>query len=53
MGLKANFYRKIAFGLNASDIPPLSPIDWAKSQLDVIPEMVWDAPIPTGKDAGC
>ncbi|MGB1964913.1 MAG: DUF1800 family protein [Candidatus Puniceispirillales bacterium] len=50
MGLKANFYRKIAFGLNARDIPPLSPIDWAKAQLDVVPEMVWDAPIPTGKD---
>lgn len=50
MATKANFFRKIAFGLNTNDDKPTSPIEWAKSQVDNVPDMVWDAPIPTGKD---
>ncbi|MAJ35218.1 MAG: hypothetical protein CBC12_07730 [Candidatus Puniceispirillum sp. TMED52] len=47
---KANFFRKIAFGLNTHQARPDHPIDWAKSQLDNIPDMVWDGSIPTIKD---
>jgi uncharacterized protein (DUF1800 family) len=47
---RANFFRKVGFGLKAGDVIQSDPLGWAKAQVDIAPDMVWDAPIPTDAD---
>ena len=36
-----NFYRKVAFGLGPHEKVPSDPLEWAKNQLNDIPEFSW------------
>ena len=45
-----NFYRKVAFGLGPDEKVPSDPLEWAKSQLNEIPEFSWKGKILTEKE---
>lgn len=47
--VKANFFRKMGFGLGQHDDPPADTLAWAKAQMDSVPDLVWDGDIPTEK----
>ena len=48
MSLK--FYRRVAFGLSPNDKQDKDPLNWALSQLNLIPDLLWPGTIPTEKE---
>ena len=48
MSLK--FYRRVAFGLSPNDKQDKDPLNWALSQLNSIPDLLWPGTIPTEKE---
>ena len=36
-----NFFRKVAFGIGPNDKIPSDPLQWAKDQMDEIPNLAW------------
>ena len=47
--VKANFFRKMGFGLGPGDKIPNNPVAWAKDQMNTVPDLIWDGDIPTEK----
>ena len=45
-----NFYRKVAFGLGPDEKVPSDPLEWAKNQLNDIPEFSWKGKILPEKE---
>ncbi|MDA9723259.1 DUF1800 domain-containing protein [Candidatus Pelagibacter sp.] len=45
-----NFYRKVAFGLGPNEQAPSDPLEWAKNQLNDIPEFSWKGKILPEKE---
>ena len=45
-----NFYRKVAFGLGPDEKVPSDPLEWAKDQLNEIPEFSWKGKILPEKE---
>ena len=48
MSLK--FYRRVAFGLSPNDKQDKDPLNWALSQLNSVPDLLWPGSIPSDKD---
>ena len=48
MSLK--FYRRVAFGLSPNEKQDKDPLNWALSQLNTIPDLLWPGSIPSEKD---
>jgi len=48
MSLK--FYRRVAFGLSPNDKQDKDSLNWALSQLNSIPDLLWPGTIPTEKE---
>jgi len=48
MSLK--FYRRMAFGLSPNEKQHKDPLNWALSQLNSIPDLLWPGLIPTEKE---
>ena len=45
-----SFFRKVGFGLGQQDEVPGDPLNWAQSQLNVVPAFIWKGHIPTEKE---
>ena len=45
-----SFFRKVGFGLGQQDEVPKDPLNWAQSQLNVVPAFIWKGHIPTEKE---
>ena len=45
--MKKNFFRKVGFGIGPNEHVPVNPIDWAQSQVDKVPPLVWGEPVRT------
>ena len=45
-----SFFRKVGFGLGEQDEVPEDPLNWAQSQLNVVPAFIWKGHIPTEKE---
>ncbi len=45
-----NFYRKVAFGLGPDEKAPSDPLEWAKNQLNNVPEFYWKGKILPEKE---
>ena len=45
-----SFFRKVGFGLDQQDEVPKDPLNWAQSQLNVVPAFMWKGHIPTEKE---
>ena len=41
-----SFFRKVGFGLGQQDEVPGDPLNWAQSQLNVVPEFIWKDNLP-------
>ena len=48
--MKKNFFRKVGFGIGPNEQVPVNPIDWAQSQVDKVPPLVWGEPVRTGEE---
>ena len=35
------FIRRVGFGLRPDENVPKDPLDWAKSQMDIVPKFIW------------
>ena len=47
--MKRSFFRKVGFGIGPHEDVPDDPLQWAKSQLQDVPELSWPHQIPTGE----
>ena len=45
-----SFFRKVGFGLGQQDEVPGDALNWAQSQLNVVPAFMWKGHIPTEKE---
>ena len=45
-----SFFRKVAFGLGPDEKVPSDPLEWAKNQLNEIPEFSWKGKILQEKE---
>lgn len=48
--MSRNFFRKVGYGLGPKEPLPSSPLDWAVSQVERVPEIRWDDSVPTTED---
>ena len=45
-----SFFRKVGFGLGQQDEVPGDSLNWAQSQLNIVPALIWKGHIPTEKE---
>ena len=48
--MSLNFYRRVAFGLAPNESQQQDPLNWALSQLNTLPELLWPGLVPSEKD---
>ena len=50
VAIKKNYFRKVAFGIGSDQSVPSDPLAWAKTQVQEVPSLAWDGPLPTGSE---